>query len=98
MSARAVSPDVASAAACWTLSVDGRWVSSGVSASNTAYSASEPVLSDGFAAPVMALSTRGTAWPKISSPTWNAVTPGPVSVTVPAKSLPGTCGNSSTVP
>lgn len=97
INARAVSPVVASAAASATLRLGGRCASNGVSASKTAYSASDPVLSDGLVAPAIALSTHGTACPKISSPDRNAVTPGPVSTTVPAKSLPGTCGNSSGV-
>jgi hypothetical protein len=92
-SARAVRPVVASAAASSADRPGGRCASSGVSASKTAYSASEPVLNEGRVAPAIPRSARGIAWPKISSPTWYAVTSGPTALTVPAKSLPGTCGN-----
>ncbi|MDA1361453.1 hypothetical protein O1R50_17630 [Glycomyces luteolus] len=93
--ARTVRPTVGSAAASSTLRLCGRMAMNGVSASKTAYSASAPVVSEGRSAPAMARSARGTAWPKTSSPTSYPVTPGPSSLTVPAKSLPGTCGNSS---
>ena len=51
ISASAVRPTVASAAACSSGSPAGRCARSGVSASKTAYSASEPVLSDGPGGP-----------------------------------------------
>lgn len=83
-------PEIASAAAVSTETDGGRWAIRGVSASKTANCAIAPVLREGLADADGAPNFFGSACPNTSSPTLYFVTPAPTSVTVPAKSFPGT--------